>query len=153
MKREALPREGFDPETPIIRRFNTDYIKLRNGNEAKVRTWDVGKGTYKYTKMGLQCFAEKPRRYIVSIPIIVYSNDDVDEDRRGWKGHYDAKNFGPRVQAILDSGVTGADVERLKVIVLRELVRYQPNPEEFLRQVEEKEEIIVIYDQSDAIAI
>ena len=42
VKQEALPREGFDPETPIIRRFNTDYIKLRNGNEAKVRAWDVG---------------------------------------------------------------------------------------------------------------
>ena len=44
VKQEALPREGFDTETPIIRRFNTDYIKLRNENEANVRAWDVGKG-------------------------------------------------------------------------------------------------------------
>ena len=152
VKQEALPREGFDPETPIIRRFNTDYIKLRNGNEAKVRAWDVGKGTYKYTKMGRQYFAEKPRRYIVSIPIRVHKNDDV-EDGRGYKGWYDAKDFGPRVRAILDSGVAGGDVERLKVIILRELVRNEPNPEEFLRKVEEKEEIIVIYEQSDVIAI
>ena len=53
----------------------------------------------------------------------------------------------------MDSGVAGGDVERLKVIILRELVRNQPNPEEFLRKVEEKEEIIAIYEQSDVIAI
>ena len=139
VKQEALPREGFDPETPIIRRFNTDYIKLRNGNEAKVRAWDVGKGTYNYTKMGRQYFAEKPRRYIVSIPIRVHKNDDVEpdgEDGRGYKGWYDAKDFGPRVRAILDSGVAGGDVERLNVIILREFVRNEPNPEEFPRKVE-----------------
>ena len=151
VKQEALPREGFDPETPIIRRFNTDYIKLRNGNEAKVRAWDVGKGTYNYTKMGRQYFAEKPRRYIVSIPIRVTTND-VDDDSR-WKGWYDAKHLGPRVRAILDSGVAGGDVERLKVIILRELVRNEPNPEEFLRKVDANEEYIVIYEQSDVIAI
>ena len=34
VKKEALPRAGFDPETPIIRRQLTDYIALRNRQEA-----------------------------------------------------------------------------------------------------------------------
>ena len=65
VKKEALPRAGFDPETPIIRRQLTDYITLRNGQEAIVRTWHTGQGNYTYTNMGRQYFAEKPRRYIV----------------------------------------------------------------------------------------
>ena len=62
VKKEALPRAGFDPETPIIRRQLTDYIALRNGQEAIVRSWHTGKGNYTYTNMGRQYFAEKPRR-------------------------------------------------------------------------------------------
>ena len=61
VKKEALPREGFDPNTGIIRRFNTDYIALRNGQEAAVRVWRTGLGNYTYTKLGRQYFAEKPR--------------------------------------------------------------------------------------------
>ena len=71
VKKEALPREGFDPNTGIIRRFNTDYITLRNGQEAAVRVWRTGLGNYTYTKLGRQYFAEKPRRYIMSIPILI----------------------------------------------------------------------------------
>ena len=124
VRKEALPRAGFDPETPIIRRQLTDYIALRNGQEAVVRTWHTGEGNYTYTKMGRQYFADKPRRYIVSVPIILHKADvnDDEEDERKWKGWFDAKGLGPRVRAILNGGVARGYVERLKDLILRQLV-------------------------------
>ena len=82
VKKESRPREGFDPNTELIRRTGgrTDYIKVRNGQEQPVRVWDTSKGKYPYTKLGRQYFAERPRRYIVSIPAIFYSDDDEPMD-------------------------------------------------------------------------
>ena len=130
VKKEALPRAGFDPETPIIRRQLTDYIALRNGQEAIVRSWHTGKGNYTYTKLGRQYFAEKPRRYIVSVPIEVNKLND----ERKWKGWYDAKDLGPGVQRILDAGVAQGDVERLKDLILRELAIAESDFEAFMEK-------------------
>ena len=82
VKKESRPLEGFDPNTEIIRRPNThtDYIRVRNGQEQPVRVWLPGKGKYSYTKLGRQYFAERPRRYIVSIPTLNFS--DTNE---GWE--------------------------------------------------------------------
>ena len=72
---------GFDPNTKIIRRnnSNSDYIKLNNGQEAVVRTWRAVKGGYHYTEFGKNLFAKKPRRYILSIPTLIFRNTGVDK--------------------------------------------------------------------------
>ena len=69
-KEPEMLKHGFDPNTKIIRRNNTnsDYIKLNNGQEAVVRTWRTVKGGYHYTELGKKLFAKRPRRFILSIP-------------------------------------------------------------------------------------
>ena len=80
-KETEMLKEGFDPNTKIIRRNNTnsDYIKLNNGQEAVVRTWRTVKGGYHYTELGKKFFAKRPRRYILSIPTLIFRNEDVDK--------------------------------------------------------------------------
>ena len=92
VKKESRPREGFDPNTEIIRRNQTDYIKKRNGQEHAVRTWRAELGAYSYTKLGREYFKEHPRRSIVSVPIKIYNED------KSYDGWYDAKGFGAGVE-------------------------------------------------------
>ena len=127
VKKESRPRDGFDPNTEIIRRPNThtDYIRVRNGQEQPVRVWLPGKGKYSYTKLGRQYFAERPRRYIVSIPTITYSDDDDgwvrpdnydslaptaqralwEEHMRQYRGFWDGSELGEKVRGGFRTGL------------------------------------------------
>ena len=48
VKQESRPREGFDPNTELIRRPNThtDFMQVRNGQVQPVRVWRPELGTY-----------------------------------------------------------------------------------------------------------
>ena len=135
-KETEMLKEGFDPNTKIIRRSktNSDYIKLNNGQEAVVRTWRTVKGGYHYTELGKEFFAKTPRRYILSIPTLVFRNTDVDTglmdnpdwmaevlSMRHWKGWYNANKLGPLIQKILGDGIQGGDANKIKELVLRQL--------------------------------
>ena len=52
VKGGAAPQIGFNTNAEPYRRHRTEYIKLRNGNEAALRTWMPNLNEYKYTKLG-----------------------------------------------------------------------------------------------------
>ena len=134
-------KEGCDPRTKLIRVNNTnsDHIKLNNGQEAVVRTWRTVKGGYHYTELGKKFFAKRPRRFILSIPTLVFRNEDVGRNdlmknpdwmaeilaMRHWKGWYNAKGLGPAIRKILGDGIQGGDANKLKELILKQLADNQ----------------------------
>ena len=54
---DELPVGGFDPNTVPFREGNTEFIKMRSGEERAVRRYDPADKEYKFTKLGksLRC--------------------------------------------------------------------------------------------------
>ena len=72
IRKEAVPEHGFEIEQEPFRKqgTRTDFILMKDGRKAAVRTWHPSKGTFSYTATGKQYFEQRPRQYIVSIPAI-----------------------------------------------------------------------------------
>ena len=68
VKNDPLPQVGYDPETEVLRRHKTDYIMMRSGTRADLRTWHPELNRFVYTRLGEEFFERRPRQYIVSIP-------------------------------------------------------------------------------------
>ena len=47
-----LPVGGFDPTQAPFREGNTEYIRMRNGEERAVRRYDPADNDYKFTALG-----------------------------------------------------------------------------------------------------
>ena len=75
VKNEATPRTQFDPNARLVKKIRTDYIRIMDGKEKAVRTWKPQLGTYTYTALGREYFSQRPRRYIVNVPMLVYYED------------------------------------------------------------------------------
>ena len=69
---------------------------------------------------------------------------------RKWGGLCDAKNLGPQIRAILDNGIEGGDVDRLKDLVLRQLAE---NAKKDVGKIKSGEQIFVIYEGSGVRAV
>ena len=50
---------GYDINTEIKKRHKTDYIVLRSGAKANLRTWHPELNAYVYTKLGKEFFHEE----------------------------------------------------------------------------------------------
>ena len=68
---DELPVGGFDPTQAPFREGNTEFIKMRNGEERAVRRYDPADNEYKFTKLGKSFYARLKRHYIVQIPVMV----------------------------------------------------------------------------------
>ena len=68
VKGGSVPRVGYDINAEIQRRHKTDFITMRNGSRADLRTWHPEKNAFVYTKLGKEFFEQRPRQYITSIP-------------------------------------------------------------------------------------
>ena len=125
-------------------------------------------GNYTYTKLGRQYFAEKPRRYILSIPVLIGILGDEREALqeamsfetaqrikfvRKYGGWYDAKKVSHAVRVILEKGVEGGDANKLKDLVLKQMATDRGKDEAWLEKVKRGEEIMVVYEESDVRAI
>ena len=124
VQKKERPREGYDIDTELIRRHRTDYIKMRNGQQQIVRVYDPKIKNYKYTALGRQFFADKPRRVMVHIPVVYVKGV---EDENSWRGFYDAKSLGGTIKQIVEDGIEGFDDadrrRRVKDLILREMVK------------------------------
>ena len=67
-QRPAL--SSFDPEQPLTRHGNTDYVTLRNGTQRAVRTLQPT-GSFKVTRLGKLFFRDKHSEYIAHVPVII----------------------------------------------------------------------------------
>ena len=66
-----LPAGGFDPTQAPFREGNTEFIKMRTGEERAVRRYDPADNEYKFTKLGKSFYARLKRNYVVQIPVKV----------------------------------------------------------------------------------
>ena len=60
--RRQRPNSSFDPQQPLTRHSNTDYITLRNGTQRAVRTLQPN-GSFKVTRLGKLFFRDKHSEY------------------------------------------------------------------------------------------
>jgi len=69
--KSALPdASGFDRNQPLIHRRPSDYVRVANGKEQKVRTLGAdGKSTL--TALGKRFFKDKFTEYVVHVPVVI----------------------------------------------------------------------------------
>ena len=132
VKDEAHPRTQFDPNARLVKKIRTDYIRTMDGKEKAVRTWKPQLGTYTYTALGREYFLQRPRQYIVNVPMLVYYEDaeKKENNRRNDRAVEDYKlatDLGKEVRALIAEGVTGVIVSstraRIKELILRKMVK------------------------------
>ena len=74
-QRPAL--SSFDPEQPLTRHNNTDYVTLRNGTQRAVRTRQPT-GSFSVTRLGQLFFKNKYSEFIAHIPVIIQARGRED---------------------------------------------------------------------------
>ena len=67
---QSRPTSQFDFNTPLLKRGANDYIRTRDGKEAKVRSLRAD-GSVSLTRIGRQYFKRKSTEYVVSVPVVV----------------------------------------------------------------------------------
>ena len=123
-----MPRVSYDINAEIQRRHKTDFITMRNGSRADLRTWHPEKNAFVYTKLGKEFFEKRPRQYIISIP------SRIRIKRRDGKtyemfGHYPATDLSDEIRRLLDAGIAGdgeeARRQAAKTMILQEQAAQQ----------------------------
>ena len=66
-----LPVGGFDPTQAPYTEGNTEFIKMRSGEERAARRYDAADNDYKLTKLGKSFYSRLKRNYVVQIPVKV----------------------------------------------------------------------------------
>ena len=99
---------------------------MRNGQEQPVRTYRADLGEYVYTKLGKEYYKEKPRKFIVSIPVINVEEKDAEGeggDPRTWERWFDATRISDEARGLLNEGIEGPNREargaKIKDFILR----------------------------------
>ena len=172
VKNEATPRTQFDPIARLVKKIRTDYIRTMDGKEKAVRTWKPQLGTYTYTALGREYFLQRPRQYIVNVPIRVHYEDrlsanDARRSSDGVEGYTLATDLNKEVRALVVEGITGVIEDstrsRIKELILRKLIRRhfegfqfitsqpperssQPTFEEYMAKVNSGEEKLFLQD-------
>ena len=130
---DELPVGGFDPTTAPFREGNTEFIRMRNGEERAVRRYDPADNEYKFTKLGKSFYARLKRNYIVQIPVKV-------KGKRKDGSHYNVKSYMPiskmgvdRVEMPLN--LTAAQ----RTAKIKEIISTQLNLDEPLYEVSQEE--------------
>ena len=88
---EADGDRRFDPNQPVSRRGNTEYIRDRSGREVALRTLQPN-GDWANTRAGLTYFERARAEVIVQIPIIIQGtrSNGHPYERRDWLPAEDA---------------------------------------------------------------
>ena len=77
---EGVRGQSFDDKQAVIKRGASEYIKLRNGVEVIVRSWNGTK--YTYTQTGKRYFAKQKKEYIIEIPVNIIGHRSAQEQGR-----------------------------------------------------------------------
>ena len=116
MRKQAIPDARWDDDAVTYRKpgGRTDFVKLRNGAEIRLRTWNAAKGDFDYSEAGKQFYKRRPRNYIVQIPATVY-NKRRNGTEESYAAHWPATDLGPEIRELLN-GVTGTNAGAQRVI-------------------------------------
>ena len=124
---DGVKGQTFNDKQAVIKRGASEYIKLRNGTEVIVRTWNGSK--YKYTQTGKRYFAKQKTEYVIEIPVNIIGHRSANEQGRARtrdssytrNAYMPVSHFG--VAAIFaNASLTSTQrVKRLKDAVMRKL--------------------------------
>ena len=116
VRKQAIPDAKWDDDAVTYRKpgGRTDFVKLRNGAEIRLRTWNAAKGDFDYSEAGKQFYKRRPRNYIVQIPATVY-NKRRNGTEESYAAHWPATDLGPEIRELLN-GVTGTNAGAQRVI-------------------------------------
>ena len=59
--------QTFDDNQAVIQRQSSEYIKLRNGKEMVVRSWNGNQ--YRYSALGRKYFSRRKSEWLIEIPV------------------------------------------------------------------------------------
>ena len=124
---DGVKGQTFNDKQAVIKRGASEYIKLRNGTEVIVRTWNGSK--YQYTQTGKRYFAKQKTEYVIEIPVNIIGHRSANEQGRARtrdssytrNAYMPVSHFG--VAAIFaNASLTSTQrVKRLKDAVMRKL--------------------------------
>ena len=99
VRKQAIPDAKWDDDAVTYRKAGgrTDFVKLRNGAEIRLRTWNAAKGDFDYSEAGKQFYKRRPRNYIVQIPATVY-NKRRNGTEESYAAHWPATDLGPEIR-------------------------------------------------------
>ena len=64
-----LPAGGFDPSQAPTKSGDTEYIRMRSGEQRSTRRWDPTISDYRFTDIGRSYYSRLKRNYVVQIPV------------------------------------------------------------------------------------
>ena len=68
---QELPVGGFDPRQAPYKQGDTEYIKMRNGEERAIRRYSPAENQFSFTALGKSFYSRIKRSYFVQIPVKV----------------------------------------------------------------------------------
>lgn len=68
---QELPVGGFDPRQAPYRQGDTEYIRMRNGEEKAIRRYSPAENQLQFTALGKSFYSRVKRAYIIQIPVKV----------------------------------------------------------------------------------
>jgi hypothetical protein len=121
-----MPRaRHYDPDQPVVREGEVEYITLRNGRRHEVRRWKTGSRDWQYTALGRRFFSRERTEWLIEVPV------EVRGRRRDDQGEYSKNTWVPVSFLGLPAQMTPAMMmreeaqERLKPDVLEQAGKYR----------------------------
>ena len=103
LRSEPVPDAKWDDDAVTYRKDGgrTDFVRLRNGAEVRLRTWNPARGVFEYSEMGKQFYKRRPRAYIVQVPATVWTKRrNGTED--SYQAHFPATDLGSEIRQLLN---------------------------------------------------
>ena len=103
LKGAAIPDSRWDDNAATYRKpgGRTDFVKMRNGAEVQLRTWDPAKRDFTYTALGKKFYERRPKSYIVQVPVTIYVRHKNGTES-SYQGTYPASDFSERIRTLLN---------------------------------------------------
>ena len=130
---KELPVGGFDPRTSPYRQGDTEYIRMRNGEERAIRRYSPAENQFQFTALGKSFYSRIKRSYVVQIPVKV-------KGKRKNGTYYNIKSTLPIAKLGLDRIEMPLNLSReQRDTRIKDMVKRQLNLDEPLYEVSQEE--------------
>ena len=130
---QELPVGGYDPRQAPYRQGDTEYIKMRNGEERAIRRYSPAENQFQFTALGKSFYSRIKRSYVVQIPVKV-------KGKRKNGTYYNIKSTLPIAKLGLDRIEMPLNLSRQQRDTrIKDMVKRQLNLDEPLYEVSQEE--------------
>ena len=130
---QDLPVGGFDPRQSPYRLGDTEYIKMRNGEEKVTRRYSPVENQFNFTALGKSFYSRIKRSYVVQIPVKV-------KGKRKNGTYYNIKSTIPISKLGVDRIEMPLNLSRQqRDVKIKDIVKSQLNLDEPLYEVSQEE--------------